>query len=275
MSMSPAQPCLSPRLEALCGDNAEIREAILAVNIFTTQDLGAFASDAETASNRLKLTGPTRVAFGNVFAFAKARTEGSDEEKMNKMIDVLNSEGHLIMQRPRCDVHQNGFWHRAVNVWVVCPSTSRVLLGQRAITKDVDPRKWTCVCGRVPSGELSMNAAIDQLHSELSIDVEPDKQITLAFRMKCPRKIEDGVFAGLLDGAWIDVYIARIPDEIAIDKLHLDVRMKQAAKYISKDELQIAFACKDPQFVIPPLEEYGEKLFHNLRKACQGRGLFS
>lgn len=265
------EPCLSPRLEALCAENAEIREALLGLNIFTTQDLGAFASDAETASNRLRLTGPTRIAFGSVFAFAKARAEGSDEEKMNKMIDVLNSEGHLIMQRPRCDVHANGFWHRAVNVWVVCPSTSRLLMGQRAITKDVDPKKWTCVCGRVPSGQLSMETATERLRTEISIEAEPDKQISLVFRLKCPREIRDGVFAGMQDGAWIDVYIACLPEEIPTDKLHLDVRAKQAVKYIDMAELQTAFATQDAQYVIPPLEEYGNRLFHYLKKVCDRR----
>merc|ERR1711990_557217 len=125
-------------------------------------------------------------------------------------------------------------------------------MGQRAITKDVDPKKWTCVCGRVPSGQLSMDTAVERLRTELSIEAEPDKQLSMVFRLKCPRLIRDGVFAGMQDGAWIDVYVACLPDEIPTEKLHLDVRAKQAVKYVDVAEVQTALKTNDTTYVIPP-----------------------
>lgn len=166
-------------------------------------------------------------------------------------------------------VHRQGFWHRAVNVWILCTSTSRVLIGQRSVSKDVDKGKWTCVCGRVPSGELSHTAAVERLEEEFSIRDLPDEQVSLIFSMKCPRKITTGIFAGQDDGAWMDVYVAVLKEEIPIEKLHLDVRAKQAAKYVSLEDLQRNLEVKDDKYVVPSNPEYTKKLFHHLRKTCQ------
>merc|ERR1719160_484169 len=102
------------------------------------------------------------------------------------------------MSKSRYIVHREGFWHRALNVWVIDLSTGRVLIGQRAASKDIDPCKWTCVSGRVPSGELSMNAAVSQLENEFSIKPTSTSQsgvtsgppsalreVSLMFSIKC------------------------------------------------------------------------------------------
>eukprot|EP00427_Karlodinium_veneficum_P032915 CAMPEP_0169187462 /NCGR_PEP_ID=MMETSP1016-20121227/2936_1 /TAXON_ID=342587 /ORGANISM="Karlodinium micrum, Strain CCMP2283" /LENGTH=279 /DNA_ID=CAMNT_0009263421 /DNA_START=50 /DNA_END=889 /DNA_ORIENTATION=+ len=269
-----SQRSFSPRLAALCADSPhsdEIRAAVTKANLLTTQDLGSLAMDADLAADKLKLSPAARGDFAGIFAITKARAESCDEERMHVMLDVLNGEGQLIMRRPRCDVHRQGFWHRAVNVWVLCAPTGRVLMGQRSQSKDVDPLKWTCVCGRVPSGELSHTAAVDRLEEELSIRDLPDDQVSLIFSMKCPRKIENGLFAGHDDGAWIDVYVAVLREEIPIEKLHLDVRAKQSAKYLAVADLKRALLQQDEgdDFVIASNPEYNPRLFHYLRKTCE------
>merc|ERR1712224_812442 len=146
------------------------------------------------------------------------------------------------------------------------------LIGQRSVSKDVGKEKWTCVCGRVPSGELSHTAAVERLEEEFSIRDLPDEQVSLLFSMKCPRKITgEGIFAGQDDGAWIDVYLAVLKEEIPIEKLHLDVRAKQAAKYVSVADLQqdIRQVGADQQYVIPANPEYLPRLFRYLHKTCQ------
>jgi len=267
--MSASVRGLSPRLAAVCEESDEIRVAIKSGGIFTTQDLLALGMDADSVASRLRVGGDAKLILARVFTIAKAQAEGHDEERMAQTIDVLNGEGEFIMRRSRGDVHRLGMWHRTVNVWVVCPSTSRVLLGQRAANKDVDSHRWTCVCGRVPSGELSMNTAVARLATEFSIQAVPDQQIFMVFSMKCPRTIESGVFAGQHDGAWADVYLATIEEEIPTARLHLDVRAKQAAKYASLAELQRAYEVKDESYVTPPNDEYIKKLMHYLRKTCK------
>lgn len=262
---------LSPRLAALCADHDEIREAALRAGILTTQELGALGTNADVVATMLRLGTAARSHFGHIFAIAKARADGADQERLGQRLDVLNAEGHLIMTRPRGDVHRQGFWHRAVNIWPICPSTLRVLVGQRAVSKDTDALRWTCACGRVSSGDLSMNTAVDCLAAEFSIRAVPDEQISLAFTLKCPRRITRGLFAGQLDGAWIDVYLMVLDQEIPVERLLLDVRAKQAAKYVSLDELERALAAKDDNYVIPTNDEYTDKLVRYLRRMCRAR----
>mmetsp|Transcript_89200 Transcript_89200/g.260788 ORF Transcript_89200/g.260788 Transcript_89200/m.260788 type:complete len:241 (-) Transcript_89200:14-736(-) len=193
----------------------------------------------------------------------------TDDERMGQMLDVLNGEGELIMKRTRADVHRNGFWHRAVNIWIICPSTTRLLMGQRAAGKDMDPHRWSCAAGRVPSGDLSMNTAISRLAAEYSITAVADRQIGMAFSMRCPRTFTSGLFSGQQDAAWVDVYIATLDEELPLSRLHLDTRAKQAARYVSLAELRRAFEVRDEAYVIPPNDEYCKKLLHYLRKTCE------
>jgi isopentenyldiphosphate isomerase len=265
----PQARSISPHLASLCKDNDEILAAVVNANLMTSQDLGSLAMDADLAADKLKLSPIARGQFASIFAITKARAEDCDQGRMQTVLDVLNGEGQLIMRRPRCDVHRQGFWHRAVNVWILCTSTSRVLMAQRAICKDVDKGKWTCVCMRVPSGELSHTAAVERLEEELSIRDLPDEQVSLIFSMKCPRKFTTGIFSGQDDAAWVDVYVAVLKEEIPIEKLHLDVRAKQAAKYVSLADLKQSLESQDEQYVIPSNPEYVPRLFHHLRKTCE------
>lgn len=260
---------MSPGLAALCEESEEITSAVMRANLMTTQDLGSLTMDADLAADKLKLSPAARGHFASIFAITKARAETVDQSRMQIMLDVLNGEGKLIMRRPRCDVHRQGFWHRAVNLWILCPLTSRVLIAQRSASKDVDPEKWTCVCGRVPSGGDSHNTAHGSLESELSIRDLPDDQVSLVFSMKCPRKITTGLFSGQDDTAWMDVYVALLKEEIPIERLHLDVRAKQAAEYMPLDDFQRALERKDAEYVIPSNPEYAPKLFRYMHKTCQ------
>lgn len=258
----------SPRLRALCKDQPEIREVFIREGLFTTQDLGNLSIDSDCAADKLRLSAEARHYFRSTYAVSRVRAE-SNEQRMQQEIDVLNSEGHVMMTKPRSEVHRNGFWHRCVNVWVICPSTARVLLAQRAASKDTDPRKWTCVCGRVPSGELSKPAAVNRLHAELSIKGLDDEQITLMFAVKCERAITTGIFAGQLDGAFIDVYAALLTEEIPLWNLHLDSTAKESVQWVSVEELTRSLLERDERYVIATNEEYQRNLIRHLRKVCK------
>eukprot|EP00929_Paragymnodinium_shiwhaense_P070641 TRINITY_DN35782_c0_g1_i1.p1 TRINITY_DN35782_c0_g1~~TRINITY_DN35782_c0_g1_i1.p1 ORF type:complete len:312 (-),score=51.72 TRINITY_DN35782_c0_g1_i1:176-1111(-) len=268
--MAEAERCFSPRLGALCQGHESIAVALAQAEILSTQDLSAFAPDADIACDRLKLPEDLRGEFVTIFCITKARDEGTDEERMNVFLDVMNAEGDILFKKTRGDIHRNGFWHRAMNVWLICPSTSRVLMGQRSASKDMDPRKWTCVCGRVPTGELSMTATLDRLVDEFSIEVEPDTQLSLIFSMKHKKTITRGFFAGQEDATWLDIYVAQMNDEIPVEKLQLNPKAKQAAKWISLEELQRAILQKDDNYVQLPTDEYAKKLLHYLKTVCRG-----
>lgn len=195
-----------------------------------------------------------------------AEKDPEHEEKMNMMLDVLDTEGHFIMSKPRSVVHRQGFWHRALTLWVVDLKSKSVLIGQRPTSKDIDPGRWTCVTGRVRSGQLSISAALEQLEGETSIKMSDavHGDVQLMFSIKCAREIENGIFAGQRDATWLDVYAAVLRDTIPIEQLKLDTKDKQAIRYIKISELKEAYERKDPEFVIPSNEEYTKKLFHYL-----------
>lgn len=261
---------LSPRLETLVrhhGDD-ELRSKLIEHQVFSVSDLGNLAMDAEAAATSLEIAPDRKGLFEAIFATAQAAVDSAYEKKMYSPLDVLDGGGAFIMSRPRYIVHRDGFWHRAVNVWVLCIDTGRVLLGQRASTKDIDPNKWTCICGRVPSGDFSFNAAMEQLSSEVGLKgLELDADVSLAFSMKSMRTITQGVFNGQSDATWLDVYVATLATEVPLERLHLDVADKQDVKYITIDQLRDAYDRKDPDFVLPANHEYLAKLFRYLTKA--------
>jgi len=268
---SMAQYHLSPRLAQLCADHTQLADTILSSGLRTTQDLGTLAEDADVAAAKLKVPDGLRATFAEVFAVAKGRASAESEERMHMPLDVLNNEGHLVMTRPRHEIHRQGFCHRGVNVWVICPSSERVLLGQRCMSKDHDPRKWTCVCGRVPAGELSYNAAVDKLADEFNI--ADGAQVDLMFSMKCQKRMTKGVFAGQTDSVWLDVYVAVLQAEVPVHRILLNVKAKQAASYVPLADLARSFEVQDPSYVHPPNEEYTKKLLHYLEKTCEGSTL--
>lgn len=118
-----------------------------------------------------------------------------------------------------------------------------------------------------------MNSAIERLKTQFAIAVVPDQQIALKFSLKCPKKITKGIFDGHHDGAWVDAYVACIDEEIPIERLHLDVRATQSAKYVTLAELQAAYEGKDESFVHPTNDEYVKKLIHHLKKTCKTGGV--
>jgi len=223
---------------------------------------------------RLGLTAEQQGKFNKLFALSKLQAECQDEERSKLPLDVLNSQGRTMMALPRADVHQQGYWHRAVNVWILCPSTGRVLVGQRATGKYVDARRWTCACGRLDAGEHSMDAAVRRVAAEFNISAVPEQQeiseetasVNLIFMLRVRSQIEKGVYAGQEDNTYLDVYLATLHKEIPLEHLQLDVRDKQACKYIAIDELEMAFRQKSESFVIPS-EEYSRKLIYYLMAA--------
>ncbi|CAK0791384.1 unnamed protein product [Prorocentrum cordatum] len=132
--------------------------------------------------------------------------------------------------------------------------------------------RWTCVCCRVPSGELSMNVAAEQLSQEFGIEVALDTHMSLAFSLKTEREITRGLFSGHVDKTMTDVYVATLDEEVPLQLVHLDVRVMRAAKYVEVADLEKALVEKDSSFVTPPSEEYSRKLIQFMRRMCREVG---
>jgi len=274
----PPSPSAAPK--ARDAAEAEVYEALATVGL-RLQDL-AFSADSPppapvrealrllTAEGTLSDHG--HFALERLRALALARAQGTDEAHLGREFDIIDGEGNLVLRRRRADVHRGGLWHRAVHVWVVCQDTCRVLIGQRAPSKHNDPLRWTCACGRVAAGDMSMATAVDLVDAEFSIKATPDVDLSLAFSLRCSTQIARGLFAGHLDNTIVDVYILRLEEEVPVQKVHFDHKSKHDVQYVSLEELQRALESRDEMFMIPPNDEYVPKLIQHLRRTCEIRG---
>nr|GMD97423.1 nudix hydrolase 3-like [Ipomoea batatas] len=76
-------------------------------------------------------------------------------------LDVLTKTGEKTgISKPRGDVHRDGDYHRAVNVWIYAESTQELLLQCRADCKDSWPGRWDASsAGHISAGDSSLVSA--------------------------------------------------------------------------------------------------------------------
>ena len=95
---------------------------------------------------------------------------------MNKeYFDILDEKGDKTGEiKLRDDVHRNGYWHRAVHIWII-NKNGDILLQRRCATKDSNPNMLDISCaGHLVSGDSSLNGATRELKEELNLDVKPE-----------------------------------------------------------------------------------------------------
>ncbi len=95
-------------------------------------------------------------------------------ELKGEYLDVLDEFGGKTGKtKLRSEVHRDGDWHRAVDVWIV-NSQNQVLLQRRSKNKDSWPGKLDISSGgHLVAGETAIAGAVSELAEELGIKVEP------------------------------------------------------------------------------------------------------
>lgn len=238
------------------------------------EDVANLRGHKELVARHFQFDAEDALAFERLSSLAQARVRQGDEAAEARSlhpVDVLNAQGQVIMQKPRNVAHRNGMWHRSVNVWLLCPTSARVLIGQRSGQKDRDPFRWTCACGRVLGGQLSMDTAVELAASEFGMEALPEKNISLAFTMKNSQRYSTGLFAGHVDATVLDVYVMTIPREIPVERVLCNAPAKQDLKYISLADLSQAWEGSNSEYVLPP-REYADRLIDRMRKICEDHG---
>ena len=91
---------------------------------------------------------------------------------MDELFEILDENGEPAGVVPRAQVHTEGFWHRAVHVWLF-DLRGCVLLQRRGPNKDINPNLWDVSVGEhlIP-GETYSEAAYRGVQEELSIRVD-------------------------------------------------------------------------------------------------------
>lgn len=104
-------------------------------------------------------------------------TEAWKDGKQMELLDVLNPDGTLSGRRSeRGVVHQEGYFHRTVDIWVVRKKSSGgydILLQKRAKEKKAYPGCYdTSAAGHVQAGDGILESARRELEEELGIHAE-------------------------------------------------------------------------------------------------------
>ena len=95
---------------------------------------------------------------------------------MNEYFDVLDENGNPIGKiSPKTEVHNKGYWHRTVHIWII-NNNNEILLQRRSKNKKRHPNILTISCeGHIQAGESSINGAIREIDEELGLKVNSDE----------------------------------------------------------------------------------------------------
>lgn len=107
-----------------------------------------------------------------------------DEE----VFDIVNENNITIGQKVRKQVHLDGDYHRAVNIFLVNPSRDAILIQLRATSKRICPDMWDVSCAEhLQPGERYPQAAIRGLWEELGLVIggEDIKEVHGDLLKKC------------------------------------------------------------------------------------------
>nr|GME00100.1 Nudix hydrolase 3 [Ipomoea batatas] len=179
-------------------------------------------------------------------------------------LDVLTKTGEKTgISKPRGDVHRDGDYHRAVNVWIYVESTQELLLQCRADCKDSWPGRWDASsAGHISAGDSSLVSAARELQEELGITLPKDAfELIFFFLQECV--INDGTF---INNEYNDVYLVTIIDPIPLDAFTLQESEVSAVKYIPYHEYRSLLAKEDPNYVPYDVNSVYGQLFKIIEK---------
>lgn len=91
---------------------------------------------------------------------------------MDERIDILDSDGNSTGKTAlKSEAHEQGWFHSTVHVWFFT-ADGKVLIQQRASTKDTHPLLWdVSVAGHIGAGEQKEDAAVREVKEEIGLEI--------------------------------------------------------------------------------------------------------
>lgn len=168
--------------------------------------------------------------------------------------DLYDKNGKQLNQtKLRAEVHRDGDWHAAVDIWIL-NSHGELLLQKRAKQKESFPSLWEVSCsGHISEGEDSKTSAVREIKEELGLDLE-EKTLKFLFKSKDSYVTNKGTF---INNEFKDVYLVK--KDIEIKELKLDPSEVSEVKFMAVEDLKRHIEDHDKTFV--PHEEPYKKLF--------------
>eukprot|EP00428_Durinskia_dybowskii_P032156 CAMPEP_0170231178 /NCGR_PEP_ID=MMETSP0116_2-20130129/15322_1 /TAXON_ID=400756 /ORGANISM="Durinskia baltica, Strain CSIRO CS-38" /LENGTH=417 /DNA_ID=CAMNT_0010481947 /DNA_START=98 /DNA_END=1351 /DNA_ORIENTATION=+ len=186
--------------------------------------------------------------------------DASAQSEDNHKLDTLDASGGFIQVRSRGDVHQKGFWHRNVHVWILDLSEELLLMQHRPPSHKVAAGMWTCCTGHVLMGEPSLAHAIKAVESDFKI-VYPETSFEFLFSCKEITERSDITVKQM-----IDVYALALENAPKTNTLAIESDVADAVRYVSLPELEGVYAQEVADHVRSPNPEYPQRLFRAVAK---------
>lgn len=171
--------------------------------------------------------------------------------------DLYDKNGKQLNQtKLRAEVHRDGDWHMAVDVWIL-NSRGELLLQKRSKQKESFPGLWEVSCsGHISAGEDSRSSALRELQEELGLEIR-EKELKLLFKTKDSCITNKGTF---VNNEHKDVYLVK--KDLEIQDFKLDPLEVSEVKFMKIEDLKQHIEDHDKTFV--PHEEQYKKLFEYL-----------
>ena len=105
----------------------------------------------------------------------------------DEWFDVVDALDRPIDRATRAEAHRQGFFHRAVHVFVL-DRDDLMVVQRRSLNKDTAPGLWCSSCsGHLDAGEDYAPAAVRELKEEIGLEVFPEKLCQILMVNPCPQ----------------------------------------------------------------------------------------
>ena len=157
---------------------------------------------------------------------------------------ILDENGNRIgKEKLRSEVHRDGDWHEAVDIWVR-NKEGKILLQKRALEKESYPGLFEVSCsGHLSGDEDSRTAAVRELEEELGVKVDP-QELKYLFKVKEKHVTNNGTF---LNNEIKDVYL--LEGDFSLEDFVLQKEELESVKFVRVDELAELLAADLTAFV--------------------------
>ena len=173
--------------------------------------------------------------------------------------DIVDSQGRPTGEKKlRADVHRDGDWHRAVDMWLI-NKKDEILIQKRTPTKESYPNLWeVSSSGHISSGETTISAAVREFTEELGLEITAD-DLEFLFEVEEMHVTNNGKF---LNNEIKDVYL--VTRDCKISDIHFQESEIAEVRFMKLPELEKAI--KDNPELFVPHEKCYTKSFDIFRE---------
>lgn len=153
-----------------------------------------------------------------------------------EMLEVLNENG-VGTGRPatRKEVHEKGFWHRAIIVALV-NNENKILIQKRCQNKEKFPGLWDLsVAGHVPFGYDSVSCAASEVMEEIGIML-PKGVLIKDFRFMTSFRNNLSISDKFKENQFYDFFIYNV--DIPVDKFNMQQDEVDEIRYATAFEIK-------------------------------------